>query len=238
MLEREHDATQLRKVPNLTDLAQRVEDHGFAIVPSCLDHETLERLSAHFGDGKHALRDLLSMPVVRELAASEPVRALADGLLGPNCFAVKGTLFNKTQESNWKVAWHQDLTIIVQERREIDGFGPWTVKAGIPHVQPPAEIMSRILAVRLHLDESGPDNGPLRVIPGSHREGRLSSEEIATWQARGSVVCSVPRGGALLMRPLLLHASSACVVPKPRRVVHFEFAADELPQGLQWHDQV
>ena len=178
------------------------------------------------------------MPIVRELAASVTVRALVGGILGPKCFAVKGIFFNKTQESNWKVAWHQDLTSAVKGRCEIDGFGPWTVKVGIPHVQPPAEIMSRILALRLHLDESGPDNGPLRVIPGSHHEGRLSSQEIAAWQARVAVVCTVPRGGALLMRPLLLHASSACVVSKPRRVIHLEFAADELPHGLQWRDRI
>jgi hypothetical protein len=138
---------QSGRATELADLAQRVEEDGFAIVPSCLDDETLERLSAHFADDKHALRNLLSMQIVRELAASVTVRALLNGILGPNCFAVKGIFFNKTQESNWKVAWHQDLTIAVQGRCEIDGFGPWTVKAGITHVQPPAEIMSRILAV-------------------------------------------------------------------------------------------
>jgi Phytanoyl-CoA dioxygenase (PhyH) len=233
-----HFSMQSGKAIGLTDVAPEVRGRGFAIVLSCLDDETLERLSAHFADGEHALRNLLSMPIVRELAASVTVRALAGEVLGPNCFAVKGIFFNKTQESNWKVAWHQDLTIAVQQRREVDGFGPWTVKAGVTHVQPPAEIMSRILAVRLHLDESGPGNGPLRVIPGSHDEGRLSSEEIATWQTRGGVVCTVPRGGAVLMRPLLLHASSACVVSKPRRVIHLEFAADELPHGLEWQDRV
>jgi len=221
-----------------SDLLQKVEADGFAIVPSCLDDETVEQLGTHLSNSSYGMRNLLAVPLVRELAASASVRILAETVIGKNCFAVRGTFFNKTQESNWKVAWHQDLTIMVQQRHEVDGFGPWTIKARIPHVQPPAEILSHIIAVRLHLDESGPDNGPLRVIPGSHHEGRLSSEEVARRQKSNSVVCSVPRGGALLIRPLLLHASSACVVSRPRRVIHLEFSSEELPNGLQWHDRV
>jgi ectoine hydroxylase-related dioxygenase (phytanoyl-CoA dioxygenase family) len=220
------------------DLAQTVEEEGFSIVSSCLDEETVQRLSAELGESSHAKRNLLALPIVRELAASVPVRTTAEAVLGKHCFAVKGTFFNKTQESNWKVAWHQDLTIMVRERKEVAGFGPWTVKEGIVHVQPPADVMSRILAVRLHLDENGLDNGPLRVLSGSHRQGRFSAEEIAEWSRRNNITCTVRRGGALLMRPLLLHASSACLVPKPRRVIHLEFTADELPEGLEWFDKV
>lgn len=222
----------------MCELALNVEQNGFAVVPSCLDEPTVERLRDHLGGAKHAQRNLLSVQAVRELAMSWVVREIIGAVLGPRCFAVRGILFNKTEQSNWKVTWHQDLTIAVRERREADGFGPWTVKAGVLHVQPSAEIMSRILAIRLHLDESGSDNGPLRVIAGSHKEGRLSAEQIADWQKANIVTCMVPSGGALLMRPLLLHASSACAVPKLRRVIHLEFAAEELPQGLEWHDRV
>ncbi|SRR6266550_3855986 len=198
----------------------------------------VERLCSCLSETTYSARNLLAVPIVRELASSTPVRALAEAVLGKTCFAVKGTFFNKTQEANWKVVWHQDLTIMVREGCEVPGFGPWTIKAGINHVQPPADILNHILAIRLHLDESGLDNGPLRVIPGSHKQGRLSSEEVAGAQKEGSVVCTVPRGGALLMRPLLLHASSACVAPKPRRVIHLEFAATALPDGLEWYDKV
>jgi hypothetical protein len=221
-----------------TQLSEKVEANGFAVVPSCLNDETVQRLGSEISDTSYGVRNLLAVPVVRKLAGSDPVRTLAEALLGKMCFAVKGTFFNKTQESNWKVGWHQDLTIMVQKRREVQGFGPWTVKAGIAHVQPPAGVLSRILAVRLHLDESGEENGPLRVIPGSHGQGRFSSEEVAEWTNRGSTICRVPKGGALLMRPLLLHASSACLVARPRRVIHLEFAADELPGGLEWYDRV
>jgi hypothetical protein len=173
-----------------TQLSEKVEANGFAVVPSCLNDETVQRLGSEISDTSYGVRNLLAVPVVRELAGSDPVRTLAEALLGKMCFAVKGTFFNKTQESNWKVAWHQDLTIMVQKRREVQGFGPWTVKAGIAHVQPPAGVLSRILAVRLHLDESGEENGPLRVIPGSHGQGRFSAEEVAEWTNRGSTICT------------------------------------------------
>src|SRR5206468_11985184 len=81
-------------------------------------------------------------------------------------------------------------------------------------------------------------NGPVRVVAGSQREGRLSAEQIANWKKEAAVTCAVPNGGALVMRHLLVHASSSCVVPKSRRVIHLEFAAAELPHGLDWHDRV
>jgi ectoine hydroxylase-related dioxygenase (phytanoyl-CoA dioxygenase family) len=188
----------------------QVEQEGFAVLPKCLDESTVEILSKQFHDTRYPERNLLSLSNVRALATSRPVREIMEAVLGPECFAVGGIFFNKTRTSNWKVVWHQDLTIAVSERKNVDGFGPWTMKAGVLHVQPPPEVMSDILAIRLHLDESGIDNGPLRVIAGSHREGRLSTEQIGSWDKENSVSCTVPKGGALVMRPLLLHASSAC----------------------------
>jgi len=219
-------------------LKQQLERDGFAVVPACLDESTVERLCGQFQDTQESQRSLLSIPGVRQVATSKPVREVMEAALGPGCFAVKGTFFNKTQSANWKVVWHQDLTISVRERRDVDGFGPWTMKDGVLHVQPPAKVMSGMLAIRLHLDESGPDNGPVRVIAGSHKEGRLSAEQVARQKKETAVTCCVPKGGALLMRPLLLHASSACAIPKPRRVIHLEFAATELPQGLEWHERL
>jgi ectoine hydroxylase-related dioxygenase (phytanoyl-CoA dioxygenase family) len=98
--------------------------------------------------------------------------------------------------------------------------------------------MAEMLAIRLHLDESHEDNGPLRVIPGSHKAGYLSAHEIATWKERPSVTCIVPKGGTILMRPLLVHASSSSLKPEPRRVIHLVFAAADLPQGLEWRNRV
>jgi ectoine hydroxylase-related dioxygenase (phytanoyl-CoA dioxygenase family) len=219
-------------------VAQGVEEGGFAIVSQCLSEETVEHLCSDLGDTKHAQRNLLDVLSVRELAVSEPVKQLVTACLGKECFAVRGILFNKTPNSNWKVAWHQDRTIAVRERKDVAAFGPWSVKVGVPSVQPPASVMAKMLAIRLHLDESHENNGPLRIVPGSHKAGCLSAQEVAAWRELPSVTCTVPRGGAILMRPLLVHASSSRSEPQPRRVIHLEFAAEDLPGGLEWHDRV
>jgi ectoine hydroxylase-related dioxygenase (phytanoyl-CoA dioxygenase family) len=216
----------------------RVEMDGFAVIPECLDETTVELLRGQFDDTRDPERNLLSVASVRDLAASKRVRRIMEAILGPKCFAVRGIFFNKTRSSNWKVVWHQDLTISVRQRADANGFGPWTSKAGIVHVQPPADVMSGILAIRLHLDKSAIENGPLRVLPGSHRHGRLTAEQIGNLNKEDAITCIVPEGGAVVMRPLVLHASSSCAVPNSRRVIHLEFAATELPHGLNWHDRV
>ena len=187
-------------------LVCRVENEGFAVVSSCLDEQTVRSLGVAFESSEHAQRNLLHTPAVRDLALAKPVKQLVGAILGSACFAVRGILFNKTPKSNWKVVWHQDRTIAVRERRDVGEFGPWTTKAGVPHVEPPPRIMAKMLAIRLHLDENSESNGPLRVIPGSHRAGVLSVEQIAVLKERPGILCTVPRGGAVLMRPLLLHA--------------------------------
>jgi len=160
-------------------------------------------------------------------------------VLGPGAFAVRGILFDKTPDANWKVPWHQDLSIAVKEQIEVSGFGPWSLKAGVVHVQPPTGVLESMLAVRLHLDDCGPANGPLRVLSGTHRFGRLEAGSIERLRGEfNEVTCPVASGGALLMRPLILHASSAAKEPGRRRVVHLEFAAAELPGGLEWETRV
>lgn len=221
-----------------SDLASRVEYDGFAIVPACLDESVVTQICGSMDDDKYGRRNLLGDPIVQQVALSNAVRSVVASVLGPVFFAVKATFFNKTPSANWKVPWHQDLTITVRDRINLAGFGPWTVKDGVLNVQPPVEILTEILAVRIHLDINDGDNGPLRVIPGSHRYGRLSIQQIADWDKSDCVTCLVPRAGALLMRPLLLHASSASKVAKNRRVIHLEFATEELPGGLKWHTKI
>jgi ectoine hydroxylase-related dioxygenase (phytanoyl-CoA dioxygenase family) len=156
--------------------------------------------------------------------------------LGLDAFVIRDLFFDKTSEANWKVAWHQDLTIAVRHRIDLPGFGPWSEKDGVPHVRPPVELLERMLTVRLHLDDCGEQNGPLRVLPCSHRHGKLDANAIRAWRAEvPAVVCTIKCGGVVLMRPLLLHASSPARRPEHRRVIHLEFAAEELPGGLQWY---
>ena len=232
------------------DWLRGLEEDGYAIVPDVIGRPEVERLldaldaaggseGARRRESVYAIRNLLeAVAEVRALAESPLVRALVERVLGPGAFPVRGILFDKTPDANWKVAWHQDLAIAVREKRDTPGFGPWSEKAGVAHVQPPAAVLERMLTVRVHLDDCGPENGPVHVIPGSHRHGRLDAE--ASGRLRESTT-AVPTctgaGGALLMRPLLLHASSPSTTPAHRRVIHIEFAADDLPGGLEWHDR-
>jgi ectoine hydroxylase-related dioxygenase (phytanoyl-CoA dioxygenase family) len=219
-------------------LRTQLDRDGFGVIPECLGSTALWELRERLRESHEPTRNLLSIAEARALATSREVREIAEAVLGRECFAVRGIFFNKTRTANWKVVWHQDLTIAVCERVTTDGFGPWTMKAGVVHVQPPADVMAGMLAVRLHLDDSDEDNGPLRVIAGTHHAGRLSSEAIAAVHKSEAVVCVVPAGGAIVMRPLVLHASSESTSGKSRRVLHFEFAAAELPNGLRWYEKV
>ena len=150
-----------------------------------------------------------------------------------------GILFDKVEGANWKVPWHQDLSVALRARQDAAGYGPWSEKAGVVHAQAPVALLERMLTVRLHLDDCDEANGPLRVLPGTHCLGKLSAEHIQALRAETEeVVCVVPRGGVVLMRPLLLHASSPAQTPRQRRVVHLEYASDSLPAGLEWHTQV
>jgi hypothetical protein len=220
------------------------QHNGFAVVERILPDATCLRLLAgladqaqdHGGRQRAGSRNLLTSnhevrTVAQQLAGNHLSGFGGDG----SAFPVRALFFDKTPDANWKVHWHQDLSIAVAERCEVPGFTGWSLKEGIWHVQPPADVLERMITLRLHLDDCGPDNGPLKVLPGSHREGRLSRERIEWWKTHGEVVeCHLAAGGALLMRPLLLHSSSPATKPSHRRVLHVEFAAEPLPAGLQW----
>ncbi len=161
-----------------------------------------------------------------------------ESVLGEPARVVRGIYLDKHKDANWKVAWHQDLTIAVKERKDVEGYGPWSMKAGIQHVQPPVRTLENMLAVRVHLDDADESNGALRVVPGSHLHGRLNAEEIQALRAKSEAVgCPMKRGDVMLLRPLLLHASSVATQPEHRRVLHFEYAAGELDEGLEWYEE-
>jgi len=160
-------------------------------------------------------------------------------VIGREMVAVKATLFDKTAETNWRVQWHQDRAIAVKERMSIPGYGPWSMKSGSLHVEPPTEILAQMLAVRIHLDRCGAENGPLRVIPGSHLLGKLADSRISEVVAENDLVeIYAPQGAIVLMRPLLIHSSSAARNADHRRVLHVEFAPLEAISPLQWHTAI
>jgi ectoine hydroxylase-related dioxygenase (phytanoyl-CoA dioxygenase family) len=221
---------------------------GYAVFPQVLQaHDVtglLDNLArATQGSDHYSIfseRNLLAKHTfIQHLAASEPVLGLARDLIGSSARAVKATLFDKNAQANWVVPPHQDVTIAVQSGIDTPGYGPWTEKAGIANVQPPADILQQMVAFRIHLDDCDETNGALRVWPGSHLHGRLRDSGISDWvQTHNEVSCPVEKGGLMAMRPLLIHASSKAIVPTHRRVIHIEYAACDLPNGLQWLNEI
>ena len=224
-------------------MVSALERDGYAIVRGALGTDQLamlresiaQLLNAHSPAG---IRGLVSkVPKVRVLSESNAVRALIEPVLGAGARLIRSVLFNKSQETNWQVAWHQDLAIAVQCQTEVAGFVSWSVKDGVTHVQPPVAILENMLTLRLHLDAADERNGALWISPGSHRSGRLPAREAAAVAARhGKKLCVVHAGDALLLRPLVLHASHKAISNDPRRVIHLEFAGTALPEPLAWHD--
>jgi len=222
--------------------SQTIEKYGFSIIPGVLDKHQVAALRyevrsalKHRHRKQYAMRRLLELVRgVRQLCEETAIRALLEPIIGDRAFPVRGIFFDKNPEANWGVSWHQDLTIAVIQRIDTEGFGPWSIKEGVDHVQPPVSILERMLTLRIHLDDTDAENGALRLIPGSHGRGIIPRETIANLK-KHAITTTVKSGGVLVMKPLLVHSSLPAGQPSHRRVLHIEFAAEELPNGLQWY---
>lgn len=203
-------------------------DHGFLTVPCVLQPSEVATLSAEVASlrrGRAGLRHVLTNDTVRRLAYDARLVTLASDLLGGSARPFKGTLFDKSPTTNWLVTWHQDLAVPVRARVEAAGWGPWTTKGGRVYALAPAEVLAGVVALRVHLDDNNSDNGPLKVLPDTHRLGRLAEARIAELaQSTPAVECLVPAGGIVALRPLTVHASSKSTSAVPRRVLHLEYA--------------
>src|SRR5207302_1956302 len=123
---------------------------------------------------RHAMR----FEAVRAIAEHSALKQLACEVLGPRASPFRATLFDKSPVANWLVVWHQDTALPLRARIETPGWGPWSTKEGIPYAHAPASALSQVLALRIHLDDSTVENGPIRVLPGTHTLGVLSDERI------------------------------------------------------------
>lgn len=180
------------------------------------------------GAGLRSLR--MKYPIVDQVFNEPAIKSAIRAILGEHYRCVRSILFDKRPGSNWLVPPHRDMTICVQERIETPGFGPWSVKDNIPHVQPPDEVLDAMLTIRLHLDEATSESGALRVWPGSH------AKPDQVWDHNESSICEAMAGDVLLMRPRLVHASSKSTQNCSRRIVHLELAGTDLPNGLSWYE--
>lgn len=157
--------------------------------------------------------------------ASQCAQPIAEMLLGERAVPVRAILFEKTPDANWLVPWHQDVTLAAPEKLDLHGFSNWTCKDGMWHVQPPVEILSRMVAIRQHLDDCTGADGPLRVIPGSHRQGKLSDAEVQKFSQSSPKSLVVNAGQVIAMHPLTIHSSPESTGRSRRRVLHIEYCS-------------
>jgi len=169
------------------------------------------------------------------LAADAPLGRLAAARLGAASRPVRAILFDKTPATNWALGWHQDRVIVVRERIETAGYGPWSIKRGLIHVAPPPDLQATMLTMRVHLDPVPASNAPLLIAPGSHRLGRIAEDRIAAVvRDHGSVACLAEAGDVWLYATPIVHASAVAEHVGRRRVLQIDFAAKDLPGGLRW----
>jgi len=217
-----------------------IEEQGFAVIDDLLGLNEVEELIEELDRtppprSRAGLRHALRHPAIAALAKNSQLLAIAQEILGCKALPYRATLFDKSPNSNWLVVWHQDTALPLRERREVPGWGPWSVKDGVIYAHAPASALCGILALRVHLDDSTEHNGPLRVLPGTHKNGVLSDEAIHETAVRVPAAnCLIPKGGILGMSPLLIHSSSKSRVEAPRRVLHIEYSSSpNFADGLE-----
>lgn len=221
------------------------ETDGAEIISGAVSLSDVDTILPAFGTSGHrpGARSLLLPQVIRDMVGEDgPMGRLAQRFCAPSdgpMRPVRVLLFDKTAETNWMVPWHQDRTIAVAERHDVAGFSSWNVKDGVTHVEPPIDLLARMVTLRLHLDETGPENGALDIVPGSHKAGRLPAADVVRLGRESSYVrCAAGVGDVLAMRLLTVHKSERATLVSRRRVLHVDYSADVLPEPLAWHARV
>jgi hypothetical protein len=213
---------------------------GFAIADLELSPDQCSYIATavpSLADQRGGTRGLLAHPTIVQLIHHKQLAACLWSLTGRELVAVSARMLDSAVSDADSVRWHQERRVTVRERMDVPGYGPWTMRVGIWHVEPPASLLEQMLIVRLHLDEGAAGTHPLQVVPGSHRAGKLSVDDIPHVVETHEVVAPVmSRGTVVVMRPLLLHATPAS--ERHYRMLQFELAPLEAISPLQWHSAV
>jgi ectoine hydroxylase-related dioxygenase (phytanoyl-CoA dioxygenase family) len=214
----------------MREYCNAIEEQGFTVVQNVFPESVLVNLIETIADptlrrSRAGIRHALGVNAIAAFAQDNRLIRMAQTVLGKEAVPFRATLFDKSPVSNWLVVWHQDTALPLLERQDKSGWGPWSVKDGVNYAHAPTRVLERTIALRVHLDDSVVDNGPLRVLPGTHKLGVLTDDEIQMKAEQTPAVdCLVRRGGVLAMRPLIVHASSKSSSELPRRVLHIEYA--------------
>lgn len=230
-------------------LKQDLTLNGFTNIDRIYSENEIEQIILQIEKGDHsqetfrksadlfAIRQFLkAVPDVQHLVFNDRLKEVVSQYFGEDYFVVKSIYFDKPAASNWYVAYHQDLTISVDQKVELENFGPWTTKQNQFAVQPPIDILENIFTIRIHLDETDENNGALKVIPQSHQK-KIYRPETIDWTVETETTCCVSKGGIMIMKPLLLHSSGRTTNDRKRRVIHLEFSNRELPVPLNWAER-
>jgi len=231
-------------------MKEDILNKGFAIIENIFTDEEIDELlmliteadtsNPTFRKTKElfAIRQFLKeIPAAIDIIFNKRLVAIISELFGDEYFIVKSIYFDKPENSNWFVSYHQDLTISVDRKISLEGFGPWTIKQNQFSVQPPLDILKDNFTIRIHLDNTNHENGALKVVPTSHLKG-IYRPELIDWTVESEYVCNVKKGGVMFMKPLLLHSSSRTTNNQKRRVLHIEFSRSILPGNLNWSERI
>lgn len=235
---------------NLQNHKNLIQENGFTVINNIFSEDEIEKISEviqNIDTSKETFRKsedlfgirqfLKEVPDVKDLIFNKNLKTIIEEIFGEKYFVVKSIYFDKPEKSNWYVAYHQDLTISVDKKIDLENFGPWTTKQNQFAVQPPLDILENIFTIRIHLDETDENNGALKVVPKSHAKGIYRPETI-DWNVETENICNVEKGGIMIMKPLLLHGSNRTTNGKKRRVIHIEFSDKELPEVLNWSERI
>ncbi|MCD9575930.1 phytanoyl-CoA dioxygenase family protein [Flavobacterium soyae] len=230
----------------------QIDNEGFAIINNVYTENEIEKLISLIenvteNDSDNATfrksQDLFAIrqfhkevPETLDFIFNQNLKNIIESNFGKGYFITKSIYFDKPEKSNWFVAYHQDLTISVDKKIETENFENWTVKQNQFAVQPPKEILEDNFTIRIHIDTTTKDNGALKVINNSHSKGILRIENL-DFENEKETICEVQKGGIMIMKPLLFHASNKTTNNERRRVIHIEFSKQELPTGLEWSER-
>ena len=228
-----------------------IDTEGFTIINTVYTENEIEKLISLIENNSENRVDTATFRKSQDLFAirqfhkeipetlpyifNQNLKDIIEATFGEGYFITKSIYFDKPEKSNWFVAYHQDLTISVDKKIEIENFENWTIKQNQFAVQPPKEILENNFTIRIHLDNTTKDNGALKVISESHSKGIFRVENL---QTENETICEVEKGGIMIMKPLLFHASNKTTNNERRRVIHIEFSNQVLPDGLEWSEKM
>ena len=235
---------------NLLLAKHELEEKGFSIIESIYTTTELDSIISIIQDINpdalnssktkelFAIRQLLiNAPELNKILFNKRLRAIINSIENKGVFLTKAIYFDKPNQSNWFVPFHQDISISTHNKVEVEGYKNWTLKKNKYGVQPPVEILENSFTIRIHLDNTTKENGALMILPKTHQQGIVRSDS-SSIEKENFIYCPIKHGGIMLMKPLLFHASNRTTNHKKRRVIHLEFSNQELIKPIQWLEKL